>query len=377
MLLTSKPCVSPWRQEPIYYLYIVLVLVQSSTVLGVLELQLDEGQPPGTIVGDISVGLPPGETPSLYFISDHEGTGVGNDLNIDETTGIITTARSLDREKRDHYSFIAVTMTGVTIEVSITVNDINDHAPTFPKKKAVLKIPEHTAIGTRFSLEPATDADKDQLTTQGYTIREGNVGQAFRLETKRAANKVLYLDLVISELLDREKRSFYTLMIEAFDGGSPKRIGSMTLEVTVTDINDHAPVFNQSRYHAIISESLSQGSSILQVRSCLQCSGPGSLLRSPLSKFTRYFLCLTHRYLQQMKMRETTGWSFMKSTGVRVILIATLSWMSNLASLPSTGPWTMSWRGSMSWWSRPEIMPVTLRYFNYMYYSSTHCHVLN
>lgn len=289
MLLTSKrsrrrswvsgPCVSPWREEPIYYLYIVLVLVQSTTVLGVLELQLDEGQPAGTIVGDISAGLPPGETTSLYFISDHEGTGVGSDLNIDETTGIITTARSLDREKRDHYSFIAVTMTGVTIEVSITVNDINDHAPEFPKKIAVLKIPEHTAIGTRFSLEPATDADKDQLTTQGYTIREGNVGQAFRLETKRAANKVLYLDLVISELLDREKRSSYTLMIEAFDGGSPKRIGSMTLEVTVTDINDHAPVFNQSRYHAIISESLSQGSSILQVRSCLQRSGPESSLR--------------------------------------------------------------------------------------------------
>lgn len=39
----------------------------------------------------------------------------------------------------------------------------------------------------------------------------------------------------------------------------------MTLEVAVTDINDHAPVFNQSRYHAIISESLPQGSSILQV----------------------------------------------------------------------------------------------------------------
>lgn len=294
MLLTSKRsrrrpwasgpclCLSLRRQEPLYYFYLVLVLVQSTTVLGVLELQLDEGQPAGTIVGDISTGLPPGETTILYFISDHEGTGVGSDLHIDETTGIITTARRLDREKRDHYSFIAVTMTGVTIEVSITVNDINDHAPEFPKKKAALKIPEHTAIGTRFSLEPATDADKDQLTTQGYTIREGNVGQAFRLETKRGANKVLYLDLVVSELLDREKRSSYTLVIEASDGGSPKRIGSMTLEVTVTDINDHAPVFNQSRYHAIISESLPQGSSILQVRTSVHCSGPESLLRCVL-----------------------------------------------------------------------------------------------
>lgn len=281
MLLTSKgsrrrawvggPCVcsSLWRQKPLFYFCLVLVLAQSTTVLGALELQLDEGQPAGTIVGDISAGLPPGETTSLYFISDHEGTGVGSDLNIDETTGIITTARSLDREQRDHYSFIAVTMTGITIEVSITVNDINDHAPEFPKKRGVLKIPEHTAVGTRFSIEPATDADKDQLTTQGYTIREGNVGEAFRLETKRSANKVLYLDLVVHGLLDREKRSSYTLVIEAFDGGSPRRIGSMTLEVTVTDINDHAPLFNQSRYHAIISESLPQGSSILQVCSCL------------------------------------------------------------------------------------------------------------
>uniref|UniRef100_A0A3Q1EDN5 Protocadherin-16 n=1 Tax=Acanthochromis polyacanthus TaxID=80966 RepID=A0A3Q1EDN5_9TELE len=276
----SGPCVysALWQHKPLFYFYVILVLVQSTTVLGALELQLDEEQPAGTIVGDISAGLPPGETASLYFISDHEGTGVGSDLNIDETTGIITTARRLDREERDHYNFIAVTMTGTTIEVSIIVNDINDHAPAFPKKKAVLKIPEHTAVGTKFSLEPATDADKDQLTTQGYAIREGNVGQTFTLETKRAANKVLYLDLVVSGLLDREKRSSYTLVIEAFDGGSPRRMGSMTLEVTVTDINDHAPAFNQSRYHAIISESLPQGSSILQVFATDEDEGDNGLV---------------------------------------------------------------------------------------------------
>ncbi|XP_035482204.2 protocadherin-16 [Scophthalmus maximus] len=273
----SGPSKRLWRWKPLFYLC-VLVVVQSTTVHGALELQLDEEQPEGTIVGDISAGLPPGETASLYFISDHEGTGVGSDLNIDETTGIITTARRLDREQRDHYSFIAVTMTGVTIEVSITVNDINDHVPVFPKKKAVLKIPEHTAVGTRFSLEPATDADKDQLTTQGYAIREGNVGQAFRLETKRAANKALYLDLVVNGMLDREKRSSYSLVLEAFDGGSPRRMGSMSLEVTVTDINDHAPVFNQSRYHAIISESLPQGSSILQVFAADEDEGDNGLV---------------------------------------------------------------------------------------------------
>ncbi|XP_070297051.1 protocadherin-16-like [Salvelinus sp. IW2-2015] len=192
----ASVCSGLWRPRSLLLLYTVLelVVVHSTPVLGALELQLDEEQPAGTIVGDISAGLPPGITASLYFISDHEGTGVGSDLNIDETSGIITTARRLDREQRDHYSFIAVTMTGVTVEVSVTVNDINDHAPAFLKPKALLKIPEQTAVGTRVSLEPASDADRDQLTTQGYVIKEGNVGQAFRLETKRAANKVLYLD---------------------------------------------------------------------------------------------------------------------------------------------------------------------------------------
>uniref|UniRef100_A0A667Y8M0 Protocadherin-16 n=1 Tax=Myripristis murdjan TaxID=586833 RepID=A0A667Y8M0_9TELE len=256
-----------WSRRIVLMVYVALELVtiHSSMALGTLELQLDEEQPAGTIVGDISAGLPPGITASLYFISDHEGTGVGSDLDIDESTGIIKTAKVLDRELRDRYNFIAVTMTGVTVEVTITVNDINDHAPMFPKKRATFKIPEQTAIGTRFPLEPAVDADKDQLTTQGYLIKDGNVGQAFTLETRRGSNEVLYLDLVVNAVLDREKRSTYTLSLEAFDGGSPKRTDQMTLDITVQDINDNAPVFNQSRYHAIISENLQPGSNILQV----------------------------------------------------------------------------------------------------------------
>ncbi|XP_045930685.1 protocadherin-16-like [Micropterus dolomieu] len=256
-----------WNRRIVLMVYVALelVTVHSPVVLGTLELQLDEEQPAGTIVGDITAGLPPGITASLYFISDHEGTGVGSDLDIDESTGIIKTAKVLDRELRDRYNFIAVTMTGVTVEVTIKVNDINDHAPMFQRKRATFKIPEQTAIGTRFPLEPAVDADKGQLTTQGYLIKDGNVGQAFTLETRRGSNEVLYLDLVVNAILDREKRSTYTLSLEAFDGGSPKRTDQMTLDITVQDINDNAPVFNQSRYHAIISENLQPGSNILQV----------------------------------------------------------------------------------------------------------------
>uniref|UniRef100_A0A8C8SDR6 Protocadherin-16 n=1 Tax=Pelusios castaneus TaxID=367368 RepID=A0A8C8SDR6_9SAUR len=236
-----------------------------SAMLGTLDLQIDEEQAAGTIIGDISAGLPPSTTAYMYFISAQEGSGVTTDLEIDENTGLIKTARVLDRESRDHYSFIAVTPEGITVEVNIQVNDINDHAPVFPKHHGTFQIPEHTPIGSRFPLDPAFDPDSGLLNTQGYVIKGENVGQAFRLETRRGPNGVLYLDLVVSNILDRENCSSYSLLLEAYDGGSPPRSSQMTLDVSIQDINDNAPAFNQSRYHTLISENLKPGSSILQV----------------------------------------------------------------------------------------------------------------
>uniref|UniRef100_A0ACB8FFC6 Protocadherin-16 n=1 Tax=Sphaerodactylus townsendi TaxID=933632 RepID=A0ACB8FFC6_9SAUR len=232
---------------------------------GTLDLQIDEEQPAGTIVGDISAGLPPGTPTFMYFISAQEGSGVATDLEIDENSGIIKTARVLDHESRDHYSFIAVTPEGVTVEVHVQVNDINDHPPTFPKPRGSLQIPEHTPLGSRFPLEPAFDADSGLLGTQGYLLKGGDSGQAFRLETRRGPNGALHPELVVAGVLDRETRSAHTLLLEAYDGGSPPRSSQMTLDVSLQDINDNAPTFNQSRYHTLIPENLQPGSSIMQV----------------------------------------------------------------------------------------------------------------
>nr|XP_034970866.1 protocadherin-16 [Zootoca vivipara]XP_034970867.1 protocadherin-16 [Zootoca vivipara] len=244
---------------------VLAALGQGSALPGTLDLQIDEEQPAGTIIGDISAGLPPDTTTYMYFISAQEGSGVATDLEIDENTGIIKAARVLDHESRDHYSFIAVTPEGATVEVNVQVNDINDHAPTFPKQRSSLQIPEHTPLGSRFPLEPAFDADSGLLNTQGYTIKGGNVGQAFRLEMRRGPNGVLQPELVVSSMLDRETRPSYTLFLEAYDGGSPPRSSQMTLDVSVQDVNDNAPAFNQSRYHTLIPENLQPGSSIMRV----------------------------------------------------------------------------------------------------------------
>lgn len=242
-----------------------LALGQGSAVLGTLDLQIDEEQPAGTIIGDISAGLPPGTTTYMYFISAQEGSGVTTDLDIDENTGIIKTAQVLDHESRGHYSFIAVTLEGATVVVNVQVNDINDHAPTFAKQRGALQIPEHTPVGSRFPLEPAFDADSGLLNTQGYVIKRGNMGQAFHLETRQGPNGILQPELIVGTVLDRETCSAYTLLLEAYDGGSPPQSSQMTLDVSVQDVNDNAPTFNQSRYHTLIPENLQPGSSIMQV----------------------------------------------------------------------------------------------------------------
>uniref|UniRef100_A0A2K6KUX5 Protocadherin-16 n=1 Tax=Rhinopithecus bieti TaxID=61621 RepID=A0A2K6KUX5_RHIBE len=233
---------------------------------GSLDLQIDEEQPAGTLIGDISAGLPAGmAAPLMYFISAQEGSGVGTDLAIDEHSGVVRTARVLDREQRDRYRFTAVTPDGATVEVTVRVADINDHAPAFPQARAALQVPEHTAFGTCYPLEPARDADAGHLGTQGYALSGDGAGETFRLETRPGPDGDPVPELVVTGELDRENRSHYMLQLEAYDGGSPPRRAQTLLDVTLLDINDHAPAFNQSRYHAVVSESLAPGSPVLQV----------------------------------------------------------------------------------------------------------------
>lgn len=76
---------------------------------------------------------------------------------------------------------------------------------------------------------------------------------------------MLYLDLQINGFLDRETTPAYSVVIEALDGGSPPLRGQMTVNITIQDVNDNQPIFNQSRYFAVVPENATIGTSVLQV----------------------------------------------------------------------------------------------------------------
>ncbi|VEN33936.1 unnamed protein product, partial [Callosobruchus maculatus] len=229
----------------------------------VRDLEVSEGAPVGTRIGYIGDGASPDSGPPYLIIP--VSSAVDADLHIDQTTGEIRTKVPLDRETRATYSLVAIPMSGDNVKVVVKVLDENDNAPTFPTSVMNIEFPENTPRDVKRTLHPAKDMDLDVYNTQRYNIISGNTNNAFRLSSHRERDGVLYLDLQINGFLDRETTAFYTLVIEALDGGTPPLRGEMTVNITIQDVNDNPPVFNQSRYFATVPENATIGTSVLQV----------------------------------------------------------------------------------------------------------------
>lgn len=243
---------------------LVLVLLMCAPSLGQvfnLTLSVKEGLPARTIVGDLGAGL---SRPSTgFFISESRDSYVFRDLEIDADTGIISTAVILDRESRDKYEFVAATLTGEMIKVKIEVEDVNDHSPGFPSQVVDLEISELSPPGSRFQLEGAKDKDVGEFGTQGYRVTESETAGLFHLDYRSGSEN---LDLVLDSRLDRETLDYYSLTIEAFDGGIPARTGTLQVNIHVLDENDNPPVFNETEYHASVPEDAPLMSAVCQVR---------------------------------------------------------------------------------------------------------------
>lgn len=244
-------------------LVLSLLCAQSLGQVFNLTLSVKEGLPAKTIVGDLGAGL---RRPSTgFFISESRDSYVFRDLEIDADTGIISTAVILDRESRDKYEFVAATLTGEMIKVNIEVKDVNDHSPVFPSKEVNLEISELAPLGSRFHLEGAKDEDEGEFGTQGYRITESDTGDLLHLEYRSGSDNHPSLDLILTSKLDRETQDFYSINIEAFDGGNPARTGTLHVNISVLDENDNPPVFTQTEYHASLSEDAPVMSAVCQV----------------------------------------------------------------------------------------------------------------
>lgn len=225
------------------------------------EFEVLEEQPVGTYVGTIDT------KPSFtYRFSEHHKL-----FSINASTGVIYTSSVIDREVLPSNIINVVVLSSqptYPTEVRIVVLDINDNAPVFPDASIVVSFKEDASSGRQVILDTATDADigSNGVDHTTYRIVSGNEQRKFRLDiTVNPSGEGAFLHLVSTGGLDRELTPFYQLLVQVEDKGEPKKFGYLQVNVTIQDINDNPPAFDQDHYQTSVFEDAAIGSSVLQI----------------------------------------------------------------------------------------------------------------
>lgn len=190
-------------------------------------------------------------------------------LLLDPLTGHLLLNEKLDREELCGPTEPCVLPFQLLLEkplqifrAELWVRDINDHSPVFLDREITLKILESTTPGAAFLLESAQDSDVGTNNLRNYTI---SPNAYFRITVHDSGEGIIYPELVLDRVLDREEVLELTLTLTALDGGSLARSGTALVPILVLDINDNIPEFVQSLYKVQVPENSPVGSLVVTV----------------------------------------------------------------------------------------------------------------
>ncbi|KAM8909839.1 cadherin-related family member 2 isoform 2-T5 [Spinachia spinachia] len=134
-----------------------------------------------------------------------------------------------------------------TATVTINIKDTNDNSPKFPQELYKLNIAENSAVGTELDTITADDPDTMDQGNLTYRLLPDSILPYFDVQPR--TGKVYVKN---STLLDREVRTLFSATLQASD--TDDKPGSTVLEITVTDINDNAPIINRDNYREFVKE---------------------------------------------------------------------------------------------------------------------------
>ncbi|XP_046715399.1 protocadherin gamma-A4-like isoform X15 [Silurus meridionalis] len=176
-------------------------------------------------------------------------------------------------------------------QVTIEVIDINDNSPVFRKSEMSFEISETATLGSRFVLATAEDLDVGINTLQNYVLSQ-NDNFAVKQHSNPDGSK--YAEMVLQKALDREIQPKLSLNLIAVDGGNPQRSGTVNIDVTVLDVNDNAPIFNQTQYTATVTENAAPGTYITTLNATDADSGSNGELSYSFSDLKEHLTEIFH-----------------------------------------------------------------------------------
>uniref|UniRef100_A0A8C2YB41 Cadherin domain-containing protein n=1 Tax=Coturnix japonica TaxID=93934 RepID=A0A8C2YB41_COTJA len=206
---------------------------EGSAVLKVVANDADEG-----VNGDISYQFSQSAEHSLFTVNSR--------------TGEIIIEKPLDFETTKKHEFTVQAIDGGGLSsmcnVIVEVIDVNDNAPEIVVSSFNSPLLENVAPGTVVTLFAVRDQDSGvngEITCALEEQLSFSLKQAFKN----------YYELVTVSALDREETAQHIVVVTAADAGSPSLTTTHTFTVDVSDVNDNAPVFNQTSYTMYVREN--------------------------------------------------------------------------------------------------------------------------
>jgi len=169
--------------------------------------------------------------------------------------------------------------------------DVNDNPPEFTSKYYFATVAEGVPVGTDVVRLLATSRDFGVNAEITYAIVGGNEHRIFTIDPHSGL-------VSVAASIDYERSRAFFLTVQARDGGEPPLTNRATVNITVLDVNDNAPVFGQMSYSAAVSESSEVGVGILSLTATDLDQGENGRIHSctPLTRLPAtcsMSLCLT------------------------------------------------------------------------------------
>uniref|UniRef100_A0A3Q3W0Y0 Cadherin domain-containing protein n=1 Tax=Mola mola TaxID=94237 RepID=A0A3Q3W0Y0_MOLML len=265
LLLTALDGGSPQRSGTVVIHVTVLDANDNAPVFSqaVYKASLPENSPTDTVVIHVSAtdadeGVNGDVTYNFGYVSDEDV----NIFLIHPKSGEIRVSGVIDFEDVSSFEMRVQAQDGLGLtsyaKVIIDVTDLNDNEPVIYLKSLSNSIPENVSPGSEVGIINVQDRDSENNRQVRCSIQQN-------VPFKLVPSIKNYYSLVTTGQLDRELVSDYNITITATDEGSPPLSSSKTVHLSVADINDNPPVFEEQSYSAYVSENNKPGSTLCSV----------------------------------------------------------------------------------------------------------------
>ncbi|KAL1261563.1 hypothetical protein QQF64_006828, partial [Cirrhinus molitorella] len=229
----------------------------------IYKVSLPENSPLDTLVVTVSAtDADEGQNGEVTYAFGHLPQKVMQLFFIDSVSGQIRLAGMIDYEVENTIELPIQAKDGQGLAsysiILIDIIDVNDNAPIVILKSLNSAVSENALPGTEVGIINVQDRDSENNGQVRCSIQQN-------VPFKLVPSIKNYYSLVTTGELDRELLSDYNITITATDEGSPPLSSSKNIYLTVADVNDNPPVFQEQNYRAQVQENNKPGSSICSV----------------------------------------------------------------------------------------------------------------